>query len=423
MGLAKHLLRVFVDTTVILGVILFIPGFPPYSSLEPFIAPPPLPFEGALDPKDYALAKAEKLFEGEIVGPECFEVSPVEPDVFYTTLQGGAIVKISENGKKMKAVAKFGEKCEGNWDGKNCGRPLGIHFNSKGQLIAADSYLGIYQIDFESGQVLNLVNKDTEVDGKLAKTFNSVAPARNGKIYYTVSSTNYHLDESVGEMLGAPSGRLIVFDPETNENKVLLENLHFPNGIVLSPDEDYLIFAECLRYRLHKYYIRGPKAGTSEVFLDGIPGSPDNLNLSPDGNIFVALVTVRLPGEFNPLEFMYSQPLLRKLAVRLLHVLKFPFDFAAKYVDLPILRKIASHIMNFETLLPVLPPYSVILEVDWNGKIINSWHSNLSDVRFFSDAKIINGYMYLGSPYNDYIGRIKMPDSIHFVKQPVFSLG
>lgn len=285
MGLAKHLLRVFIDTTVILAVILFIPGLPPYSNLEPFSAAPPLAFEGALDPKDFALAKAEKLFEGEIVGPECLEVSPVEPDVFYTTLQGGAIVKISENGTKMKAVAKFGKKCDGNWDGRNCGRPLGIRFDSKGHLIAADSYLGIYEIDFQSGnfnmknmysvnniiyyiaigQVSNLVNKDTIMGGKLAKTFNSVAPARDGKIYYTVSSTNYHLDEAVGEMLGAPSGLLVVFDPTTNENKVLLDNLHFANGIVLSPDEDYLIFAECLRFRLQKYHIKGPKAG-NEVY-------------------------------------------------------------------------------------------------------------------------------------------------------------
>jgi hypothetical protein len=45
--------------------------------------------------------------------------------------------------------------------------------------------------------------------------------------------------------------------------------------------------------------------------------------------------------------------------------------------------------MNFETMLPVLPPYSIIIEVDWNGKILNSWHSNSKDVRFFSDAKII----------------------------------
>lgn len=45
--------------------------------------------------------------------------------------------------------------------------------------------------------------------------------------------------------------------------------------------------------------------------------------------------------------------------------------------------------MNFETLLPVLPPYAIVIEVDWNGKIVNSWHSNSPDVRFFSDAKVI----------------------------------
>ncbi len=52
--------------------------------------------------------------------------------------------------------------------------------------------------------------------------------------------------------------------------------------------------------------------------------------------------------------------------------------------------------MNFETLLPFLPPYSIIIEVDWNGKILNSWHSNSKDVRFFSDAKIIVSISIIG---------------------------
>ena len=52
--------------------------------------------------------------------------------------------------------------------------------------------------------------------------------------------------------------------------------------------------------------------------------------------------------------------------------------------------------MNFETLLPILPPYSIIIEVDWNGKILNSWHSNSKDVRFFSDAKIIVSISLVG---------------------------
>lgn len=118
-----------------------------------------------------------------------------------------------------------------------------------------------YMLHTYAGQVSNLVSKNTMIDGKVAKTFNGVAPAKDGKIYYTVSSTNYLFNEGLGEMLGAPSGRLMVYDPITNSSKVLQEHIHFANGILLSHEEDYLVFAECLRFRLHKYFISGTKAG------------------------------------------------------------------------------------------------------------------------------------------------------------------
>ena len=46
-------------------------------------------------------------------------------------------------------------------------------------------------------------------------------------------------------------------------------------------------------------------------------------------------------------------------------------------------------VMSFELLLPAIPPYSIIMEVDWNGKILNSWHSNSPSLKSFSDAKVI----------------------------------
>ena len=50
--------------------------------------------------------------------------------------------------------------------------------------------------------------------------------------------------------------------------------------------------------------------------------------------------------------------------------------------------------MSFELISPILPQYSLIIEVDWRGKIVNSWHSNLPDFRFLSDAKIIVSISY-----------------------------
>jgi len=222
-------------------------------------------------------------------------------------------------------------------------------------------------------------------------------------------------------MLGSPSGRLLVFDPETNESTVLKEGLHFANGLVLSAAEDYLIMSECLDYRLNKYWIKGPKAGTMEVFLDGLPGTPDNLSFSPDGNIFVSLVSVRIPDEFSPNDFLYKHWWIRKIVLRLMHLVKIPLDLLSTYLDLPIIQQMNYYMMSFESILPMMPRYSIVLEVDWQGKILESWHTNRTDFSRFSEAKIINGYMYLSSPYNDFLGRVRMDSD--YLNEPIMSLG
>ena len=83
--------------------------------------------------------------------------------------------------------------------------------------------------------------------------------------------------------------------------------------------------------------------GSTEIFLDALPGLPDNLNLSPDGNILVSFVSVRIPGEFNPMEYLYQHPLLRKFLLRLLHLIKFPFEIASK-LDITFARQFASYV-------------------------------------------------------------------------------
>lgn len=48
-------------------------------------------------------------------------------------------------------------------------------------------------------------------------------------------------------------GRLLSYDPETGSVKVLLDSLYMPNGIVLSPDESFLLLAETSIGRILKY--------------------------------------------------------------------------------------------------------------------------------------------------------------------------
>ena len=77
---------------------------------------------------------------------------------------------------------------------------------------------------------------------------------------HKVSSTDCYFDEGL-LAFGAPSGRLLVYDPIKQKSEVLQEEIHLANGIILSPNEDYVIFAESFQYRLLKHWIEGPKKG------------------------------------------------------------------------------------------------------------------------------------------------------------------
>jgi len=110
MALFRNCFRFLVDAVVVLAIIIYIPGVPPYGEFQQFSPLSVPPLEGVLSPKNYALNMIEKLFEHEIIGPECIEMSPTEPGVFYSTLQGGRVVKFEENSSKLVLVAKFGSK-------------------------------------------------------------------------------------------------------------------------------------------------------------------------------------------------------------------------------------------------------------------------------------------------------------------------
>lgn len=48
-------------------------------------------------------------------------------------------------------------------------------------------------------------------------------------------------------------GRLLSYDPGTGSVSVLLDGLYMPNGVVLSPDERFLLLAETSIGRILRY--------------------------------------------------------------------------------------------------------------------------------------------------------------------------
>ena len=83
------------------------------------------------------------------------------------------------------------------------------------------------------------------------------------------------------------------YDPKTKQTTVLLKGLHFANGVQLSKNEDFVIVAETCQSKVVRYYLKGEKKGQSDVFIDGLPGFPDNIRSDGKDGILVSLPVAR----------------------------------------------------------------------------------------------------------------------------------
>ena len=45
-----------------------------------------------------------------------------------------------------------------------------------------------------------------------------------------------------------------------------------------------------------RYYLKGPKAGESDIFAVNLPGYPDNIKINSRGNFYVGMGVVRYEG-------------------------------------------------------------------------------------------------------------------------------
>lgn len=101
------LIRFTFFSFLIFTAILLIPIIPPgpHVKFTEFQVAPPRDLEGVLA-LNTVLNNAEKLFEGEIKGPEAFTVLDGE---LYTTLHGGYVAKVYED--QIIPVVKFGQPC------------------------------------------------------------------------------------------------------------------------------------------------------------------------------------------------------------------------------------------------------------------------------------------------------------------------
>ena len=239
-------------------------------------APPIAPkMEGALR-ENSALSSVKLLAEGKLNGPE--DIAVGNNGNVFTGLEDGRIVKISPDGE----VVTFAE---------TGGRPLGLQWGPRGDLIVADGGRGLLTVNLE-GEVTVLVPRAETVPLEMA---DDLDVSSSGLIYFSdATGSEVGMDYYQDLMIHRPLGRLLRFNYYTDDLEVLLTGLYFANGVALSPDEDFVLVSEMSEYRITRLWLKGPRVGDRDVFADNLPGFPDGISGDGDGNYWVAMVSPRM---------------------------------------------------------------------------------------------------------------------------------
>jgi sugar lactone lactonase YvrE len=325
-------------------------------------------FVGVLERND-ALSSSLVIGKGVLKSPEDLAIN-AEGVIFAGSWKTGAIYRIElgpDGSQKIEVFAKTG------------GGNLGVQFDKAGNLIVCNSPRGLLSID-PKGQVTVLVDHVGDLKINLPDDLDIDS---SGKIYFTNASSKYDGHEGRRAMdydflEGRGNGALLVYDPETGKSKILLNGLHFANGVVLSEDESYVLVSETTLSRIMKYWLKGPKTGTSEVFMENLIGLPDGLSRDGHGGYWVAFAALR-----------------------------------SRYIDvmhyLALARDLASYTPVW--LWERKPKYGLVMDVDSSGKILSSLQDPSKIVFNVTNVVLWKNYLFTGTFDGNSIGRYDLNSS------------
>lgn len=377
--------KVFQVTLLSLGGFLLFPLLVVTLILESPIQPdvlslkePPL-MTGCWEP-NLKLRDARRLYEDQIIGPE--SIANIG-DVFYTGTADGKIVKLV--GRRVYTVARLGEPpCGTREEESSCGRPLGIRVGPNGTLFVADAYLGVFEVNPTTGHSTRLVPGGQVVAGRKLSFINDLAVTQDGKkVYFTDSSSRWQRRDYLHLIMEATAdGRVLEYDTETGELTVIMENLRFPNGIQLLPDEESVLVAETTMARVRRVHVAGLNKGGMDTFVDNLPGFPDNIRPSSSGGYWVAMSAVRPNPGFSMLDFLSQRPWIKKLIFKL---------------------------FSQDVLMKFIPRYSLVAELHDGGICSRSFHDpNGLVAAHVSEVHEYDGGLYLGSFRSPYVAKLDL---------------
>ncbi|CAF1418212.1 unnamed protein product [Rotaria magnacalcarata] len=305
--------------------------------------------------------------------------------LLYTGLKNGSIVELDPISKKTRIIYSSLSvddhllNCGQDNLEHVCGRPLGIRRFSDTELIIVQAY---------HEKLTQLISADDKRFGPRPLRFVNDVDVLDGRyLFFTDSDWLYPRKEFMTVLLRAnPRGRLIRFDLVTGKVRILDDQLSFPNGVQLSVDKLSVLVCETTLARVVRHWIGGENKtiGRTEVFIDNLPGLPDNIRLTSTGNYWIAFAVVRHNNKVNLFDYLRNWPRLRT-----------------------ILSFMPSIIKKIETRLP---QHGLVVELSKDTRhIVRSLHDAEGlVVPSTSQVTEYNGHLYFGSYYLEHIAIFKL---------------
>jgi sugar lactone lactonase YvrE len=318
---------------------------------------PPLALQSA---PNQALRGIKRIGLNVGVGPE--GISFDDAGHIYAGYVDGRVVRFSADGQSHQEIANTG------------GRPWGTFASADGgAVLVADAVKGLLRVTQGKVEVLS-----TQSDGLPFRLTDDVVQTKSGIIYFSDASSKYGLDKMMADVFEHGNhGRLLRHDPQTGKTTTLASGLHVANGVTLGPDEAYVLVSETLRYRVMRYWLKGPKTGRFEPFIENLPGFPDNISYNGRDGFWLAL--------FAPRDGLFDR------------ILPYPALLKAVY-RIP------------ESVRPKATLHARVLKLDMNGKVI----ADLQDATIGAYAPITSvrergASLYFGSIQYPGIGQLALP--------------
>ncbi|MEM7611873.1 MAG: SMP-30/gluconolactonase/LRE family protein [Pseudomonadota bacterium] len=329
------------------------------SPVRPVAWQPPamVSLAGSYSPND-KLSAAQRISLG--LGPE--DVTQGPDGRLYTGLLDGRILSFSVGGDAVE-IANTG------------GRPLGLAFDRQGQLIVADADKGLLAID-PAGNVRVLVDA---YKGHKLLFVDDLDIAADGAIWFSDASMRFGVHDAMYDFLEASAtGRLFRHDPASGATTLMMDELFFANGVALGPQDQYVLVTETGAARIQRLWLRGPQQGQRDVFVDGLPGMPDNLSFNGRDTFWVALPATR----GSPLESIADKPWLRRLLGGL----------PASWLTPPA-------------------PQAFVIGLSLDGQPVHNLQWQDGDLHTITSVNEIDGALHLGTIATPYVGILDVPDT------------